>query len=138
TDKLIALAGVYQISLDDLLGLTPVPPCPPELPVEVVAVPVEESVPESPIVAAGETTPDAIPSHTRLSPGALHLLKMVGVVFWAFCFVIYGVLSMFFPNLKAAYPVLCALIYLVMGFGFHWWHPGWIIFLTIPLLTFMF
>ena len=24
-------------------------------------------------------------------------------------------------------------IYLVLGFAFHLWHPGWIIFLTIPL-----
>lgn len=31
------------------------------------------------------------------------------------------------------YPLLVTVIYLVMGFCFHWWHPGWIIFLTIPL-----
>lgn len=31
------------------------------------------------------------------------------------------------------YPVLLTIIYLATGFMFDWWHPGWIIFLTIPL-----
>lgn len=31
------------------------------------------------------------------------------------------------------YPVLVAFLYLVLGFCFNLWHPGWIIFLTIPL-----
>lgn len=30
------------------------------------------------------------------------------------------------------YPLFCALLYLVIGFVFGLWHPGWIIFLTIP------
>lgn len=31
------------------------------------------------------------------------------------------------------YPLLVSLSYLVLGFFFHLWHPGWILFLTIPL-----
>lgn len=31
------------------------------------------------------------------------------------------------------YPILCALLYLIIGFGFGLWHPGWLLFLTIPL-----
>lgn len=31
------------------------------------------------------------------------------------------------------YPVLVTAVYLLLGFVFHLWHPGWIIFLTIPL-----
>ena len=31
------------------------------------------------------------------------------------------------------YPVFCVLAYMVLGFLFGAWHPGWIIFLTIPL-----
>ena len=31
------------------------------------------------------------------------------------------------------YPVLVAFLYLVLGFCFNLWHPGWIIFLTVPL-----
>lgn len=31
------------------------------------------------------------------------------------------------------YPVFVALAYLVLGFVFGKWHPGWLIFLTLPL-----
>lgn len=31
------------------------------------------------------------------------------------------------------YPCLVLLLYLLMGFCLDLWHPGWIIFLTIPL-----
>lgn len=30
------------------------------------------------------------------------------------------------------YPMLTVIAYLVMGFGWGLWHPGWIVFLTIP------
>jgi len=33
----------------------------------------------------------------------------------------------------AAYPVVIAGLYLVLGACFGLWHPGWLIFLTIPL-----
>lgn len=36
-------------------------------------------------------------------------------------------------KLDSAYPLLITILYLVLGFGFHLWHPGWLIFLTIPL-----
>ena len=33
----------------------------------------------------------------------------------------------------ASYPVLIAILYLVLGFCLNLWHPGWLVFLTIPL-----
>jgi len=33
----------------------------------------------------------------------------------------------------AQYPVVITALYLVLGFFFGLWHPGWLIFLTIPL-----
>lgn len=36
------------------------------------------------------------------------------------------------PMLTFPYPVLCAVLFLLAGFMFGWWHPAWIIFLTIP------
>ena len=36
-------------------------------------------------------------------------------------------------KLDGAYPVLITALYLVLGFGFHLWHPGWLVFLTIPM-----
>lgn len=32
-----------------------------------------------------------------------------------------------------AYPVLCAVIYLVLGCYFNNWHPSWLIFITVPV-----
>jgi transcriptional regulator with XRE-family HTH domain len=31
------------------------------------------------------------------------------------------------------YPILVTIVYLFIGFGFNLWHPGWILFITIPL-----
>lgn len=31
------------------------------------------------------------------------------------------------------YPLLVTIIYLILGFGWNLWHPGWMVFLTIPL-----
>ena len=31
------------------------------------------------------------------------------------------------------YPIIITFVYLALGFWFHWWHPGWLLFLTIPL-----
>lgn len=31
------------------------------------------------------------------------------------------------------YPAVLPLLYMLLGFGFGLWHPGWIIFLTVPL-----
>ena len=31
------------------------------------------------------------------------------------------------------YPTFITFLYLVLGFGFGLWHPGWLVFLTIPL-----
>jgi len=31
------------------------------------------------------------------------------------------------------YPIFITILYLILGFVFHLWHPGWLVFLTIPL-----
>ena len=36
------------------------------------------------------------------------------------------------PLQSFPYPLRCAVIFLLVGFCFGWWHPGWVIFLTIP------
>jgi len=30
------------------------------------------------------------------------------------------------------YPILCVIFYLSMGFDYGWWHPTWLLFLSIP------
>lgn len=31
------------------------------------------------------------------------------------------------------YPVLVTMVYLLLGFMFGWWHPAWILYLSIPI-----
>ena len=31
------------------------------------------------------------------------------------------------------YPLVVTVIYLILGFTFNLWHPGWILFITIPI-----
>ena len=40
-------------------------------------------------------------------------------------------------RLAPVYPVIVTMIYLVLGFALNMWHPGWIVFLTIPIFYVM-
>ncbi len=33
----------------------------------------------------------------------------------------------------AAFPIKISVLYVVLGAVFGWWHPGWMLFFTIPL-----
>ena len=35
----------------------------------------------------------------------------------------------------AATPMICLIIYLCLGFIWGWWHPGWVIFFLIPIVS---
>ena len=39
----------------------------------------------------------------------------------------------FLRRISPAYPVIVTMIYLILGFTFRLWHPGWLVFLTIPI-----
>lgn len=34
---------------------------------------------------------------------------------------------------KFPYPVLVTIIYFILGFCYRLWHPGWIVYLTVPI-----
>ena len=34
------------------------------------------------------------------------------------------------------YPIVATIIYFILGFVFNAWHPGWLIFLTVPIWAF--
>ena len=36
-------------------------------------------------------------------------------------------------KLNGLYPLIITGLYLILGFVFHLWHPGWLIFFAIPL-----
>ena len=37
----------------------------------------------------------------------------------------------------AATPILCLIIFLLLGFVWGFWHPGWLVFLLIPIMPFL-
>ncbi|MBU5292456.1 helix-turn-helix transcriptional regulator [Anaerosalibacter bizertensis] len=38
---------------------------------------------------------------------------------------------------KFPYPVLVTIIYLILGFSYKLWHPGWILYLTVPIFYYV-
>ncbi len=98
TDNLITLSKLYGVTLDELIGVSPL-----REPERASAQP-EESVPDDPI------DPDNPLPHGSFYD---HLEQV--------------------KHNRYPYPVIVSFLYLVLGLVFHLWHPGWIIFLTIPL-----
>ena len=90
TDNLIALAQLYQISLDELLLHAP-----------------DGAAGEEPASAPGEREEEPAGENGRQR--TKRLLEQ-------------------FP-----YPILVTALYLLLGFVGDWWHPGWLVFLTIPI-----
>lgn len=41
-------------------------------------------------------------------------------------------------KIKITYPLLIIILYLVLGFTLSWWHPGWVLFITIPIFYIFF
>lgn len=88
TDNLIALAKLYNISLDSLLESSP------------------ESI-ENERFAQAHASSENVPGASAREPEN--------------------------ECAKFPYPVIATAIYLILGFTGGWWHPGWIVFLTIPI-----
>lgn len=73
----------------------------------------ENSAAESVLNAETSAQPNGGKQKCHISPKAAHFWKA-------------------FP-----YPVLVTVVYLLLGFLGNWWHPGWLVFLTIPLYYFI-
>ena len=37
----------------------------------------------------------------------------------------------------AATPIICLIVFLILGFYFDKWHPGWLVFLFVPAMPFI-
>ena len=93
TDNLIALAKLYNVSLDALL----------------------ESSPES--IENENYAKQSQQNQEQQAPSYSNESCQEGKGKWSS-----------FP-----YPIIVTIIYLIIGFTFGWWHPGWILFITIPI-----
>lgn len=128
TDNLILLARLYQVSLDELLAISDIPAAEPNHPEEP-----EESEERGPSKeqetdesdGPQEDPPERLPFEQTAPPAGSD--GGWGGDSWS-------------PPPQQArlkltrfpYPVLVTLIYLILGFTYSWWHPGWLLFLTIP------
>ena len=133
TDNLIALARLYNISVDDLLF-------------------------EKPAEAEKESRPDAEQDKVERNHHNAVLSIFSSVTVFVCCIVYFllgGLLDLWHPawivflaipltvTLVEAiikkdanifcYPVLATGIYLILGFVCGLWHPTWVLFLTIPI-----
>lgn len=160
TDNLIALAKIYNITIDQLING--------ESEVEVVVEDKDEGKAQETVKNEGEAEnveviqeedDDEDDDEKKLSAGQRATLAIVGgsasliitmiYLIVGFCFDLWHptwILFMLIPVVATfadaivkkdvkhfAYPVLVAAIYVLIGFLTGLWHPCWAIFLTIPV-----
>jgi transcriptional regulator with XRE-family HTH domain len=108
-DNLLALAKLYGISVDELLGNKAEPA--PEKAEQQAAQPAAEPT------AAPVQQPEAVSQNKQEAAAGYADEKRN----WA----------------KFPYPVLMLVIFFLLGFLFNIWHVAWLVFLTIPLFYWM-
>lgn len=137
TDNLIALAKLYNISLDDLLlNDKDIDDEQPEIVEKVEIIATEENKKRR--------------GHTSIYDGSIFLLATIAFLllgfiwdFWSWgwlTFLLAICLSSLYNAIEDkrfshfAYPVFIAMVYLFLGLAYPGiWHPTWILFLTIPV-----
>ena len=120
TDNLIMLARLYRVSLDELLRIEDIP-----TPAEDVSL-TEEASGGAPAVIPQDEWPDGNPDGRPDEPPLLAVIPGHEIQAWD---------SGNRENRwnQFPYPVLVTLIFLLLGFIGDWWHPAWLLFLTIPV-----
>lgn len=118
TDNLIALARLYGISLDAMLLSGPNPD-------ETDAAREEREVFEAAQAWEDAEKKKQKKAWKKTKEKLLWLLTLVMMVGLP---VIVHLL-----RLDAVYPVIITVAYLITGFLLENWHPGWMLFLTIPI-----
>ena len=122
TDNLLALARLYGVSLDALLLHTPAGEA-----AQAAPEPEEAPADEDAEIFAAARAWDAARKRARAKwkEGLLWLLTLA--------------LMVILPNLtywlgiSEVYAVVVTVAFLITGFLLDNWHPGWMLFLTIPL-----
>ena len=127
TDNLIALASLYKISLDDLVysDLPPepaayTPPYQPETTFTAEVPTLDGSYYEVKGEQEDEAEPEKKEGNDPLPEGSFYDTKE-------------GKMHKEGWLHQVPYPMFITTLYLVLGFIFHQWHPGWLVFMTIPI-----
>ena len=129
TDNLIALAKLYNISIDELLnGANEAEP----------AVQAQETPAET-----EEDDGNALINGIIFSVGIIAFI-ITGFLFkwWAFgwTFILFGICGMTLVEAikskkpdRFGYPIFVAAVYCLIGMTMRLWHPTWVLFITIPV-----
>lgn len=140
TDNLMALAELYGMTLDDLLNAVN----------DKYEISTEETEPVKP-VKKEKSARQLLGIKMVKFPAPIFIIAIYLIL--GFCIncwhpgwlvlmlipMYYCVGGAFCCHKKKAmlltmpYPIVIVTIYLLLGFALSWWHPAWIIFLTIPL-----
>ena len=67
-----------------------------------------------------------------------YLKENDGYAWLAFLLVPLAPVMMGLKKITISYSLFITVLYLVLGFTMHWWHPGWVLFLTIPVFYIFF
>ena len=137
TDNLIALAKLYNVSLDELLGLSN------NKENNIVDLEDEDEEDKEDDNKKGKMSVyDIINSFIPLFIVVLYLF--LGAVFslWHPGWILFICMPLLITLVEAiktkrvaafGFPLLVVVLYLIVGFEFSLWHPGWIMFLLIPV-----
>ncbi len=118
----LALSKLYGVTLDELLDPSmPLPAAPQIEEVEAEFVEVEVLEPE-----LGDKKDKKAERRARERRE-----NVDGLLWMALCFFLALWLRPVLPNFP--YPVFVTIFYLGMGFIGGLWHPGWLLYLTVPL-----
>lgn len=121
TDNLIALARLYGVSLDELLlSESGSEEAGGEKEDDRREEPINDA--ESPLNEAG--TPNETTAALAAGPQSDPELALDPIPQES---------SGMSPWLAFPYPVFVTILFLLLGFLGNWWHPAWILFLTVPL-----
>ena len=129
TDNLIALSKIYNVSLDELLGIN-------NKKEETIDEEIEENEePKNKAVDIFENISTLVIAIIYVIIGACFHLWHPG---WLI-FLLIPIVSSIFEVIKTkkissfSFPVLITIIYLFLGFIFDLWHPFWFLFILIPV-----
>lgn len=145
TENLIALAKLYNVTLDDIVNYDEDEEKPEEVKAEIIDA--SETINKE--IGEDEEKEENKHNWLTLLDSSLFFVALIAFLllgciwhFWSWCwlvFLLWIVVISFFEAIKTrnpnkfAYAIMSLMIYLFIGIKYQIWHPTWVIFLSIPL-----
>lgn len=148
TENLIALAKLYNVTLDDIVNYKEDDEAKEKI--EVVEGEVVDDIPsKTDDENVNNEEPENKHNWLTILDSSLFFVALIAFLllgfiwhFWAWCwltFLLWIVVISLFESIKTrnankfAYAVMVTMVYLFVGINYQLWHPTWVAFLSIPL-----